>query len=447
MDALTVHRLHFAFTVTFHYIFPQLTMGLALLILILKTVALRTGNEHYNRAARFWAKIFAINFAMGVVTGIPMEFQFGTNWSRFSKAAGGVIGQTLAMEGVFSFFLESSFLGLFLFGEKRLAPKAHWFAAFLVFAGSWLSGFFIIATDAWMQHPTGYQLGPHGEILLTSLSGLLLNPWLFWQYLHNMIASVVTASFVMASVGAFYLLTRCHEEYGRTFVRHGVIAGMISTFLMVFPTGDGQGKNVAWHQPPTLAAMEGLFQTENGAPLAILGQPDLENRRLDNPLTIPRALSFLTYQSWGAEVKGLNEFPADSLPDNIPLLYYSYHIMVGLGTIFIGVMALASLGLWRGTLYSARPVLWLLMLMLPFPYIATTFGWITAELGRQPWLIYGVMRTPEGVSARVSAGNALFTLIGFMGIYAILAMLFLFLVYREIEEGPEHLAELHPATH
>ena len=176
MDALTVHRLHFAFTITFHYLFPQLTMGLALLILILKTMALRTGNEHYNRAARFWAKIFAINFAMGVVTGIPMEFQFGTNWARFSKAAGGVIGQTLAMEGVFSFFLESSFLGVFLFGEKRLGPKAHWFAAFLVFAGSWLSGFFIIATDAWMQHPTGYRWGPNGEILLEQLWGVAAEP-------------------------------------------------------------------------------------------------------------------------------------------------------------------------------------------------------------------------------------------------------------------------------
>jgi cytochrome d ubiquinol oxidase subunit I len=440
MDALTVHRLHFAFTVTFHYIFPQLTMGLALLILILKTMALRTGNEHYHRAARFWARIFAINFAMGVVTGIPMEFQFGTNWSRFSKAAGGVIGQTLAMEGVFSFFLESSFLGVFLFGEKRLGPKAHWFAAFLVFAGSWLSGFFIIATDAWMQHPTGYQLGPNGEILLTSLSGLLLNPWLFWQYLHNMIASVVTASFVMASVGAFYLLTGRNEQYGRTFVRLGVIAATISAFLMVFPTGDGQGKNIAWHQPATLAAMEGLFETQQGAPMAIIGQPDFEKRRLDNPLIIPRVLSFLTYQRWGAEVKGINEFPPDRLPDNMLLLYYCYHIMVGLGTIFIGVMTLASLSLWRARLYGSRLLLWVLMLMLPFPYIATTAGWITAEVGRQPWLIYGIMRTPAGVSPHVSAGNALFTLIGFMGIYTVLAILFLFLVSREIEEGPEHLA-------
>ena len=446
MDALTVHRLHFAFTVTFHYIFPQLTMGLALLILILKTMALRTGNEHYHRAARFWARIFAINFAMGVVTGIPMEFQFGTNWSRFSKAAGGVIGQTLAMEGVFSFFLESSFLGVFLFGEKKLGPKAHWFAAFLVCAGSWLSGFFIIATDAWMQHPTGYQLGSNGEILLTSLAGLLLNPWLFWQYLHNMIGSVVTASFVMASLGAFYLLTGRNEEYGRTFVRLGVIAGTISAFLMVFPTGDGQGKNVALHQPSTLAAMEGLFKTEAGAPLVILGQPDFEKGRLDNPLTIPSVLSFLTYQRWTAEVKGLDQFPPDRLPDNMLLLYYSYHIMVGLGTIFTGVMMLASVSLWRGRLYGSRLLLWMLMLMLPFPYIATTAGWITAEVGRQPWLIYGLMRTPEGVSPHVSAGNALFTLIGFMGIYTVLAILFLFLVSREIEEGPEHLGEAHATT-
>ena len=239
MDALTIHRLHFAFTVTFHYIFPQLTMGLALLMVVLKTMALRTGDEHYNRAARFWARIFAINFAMGVVTGIPMEFQFGTNWARFSKSAGGVIGQTLAMEGVFSFFLESSFLGLFLFGEKKLGPRGHWLAGFLVFLGSWLSGFFIVATDAWMQHPVGYALGPHGEILLTQFWGLLLNPWLVWQYLHNMTGAVVTAAFAMAAVGAFYLLVKRAEAYGRTFVRVGVIAGVVASALMLFPTGDG----------------------------------------------------------------------------------------------------------------------------------------------------------------------------------------------------------------
>jgi cytochrome bd ubiquinol oxidase subunit I len=366
-----------------------------------------------------------------------MEFQFGTNWARFSAAAGGIIGQTLAMEGVFSFFLESTFLGLFLHGEKRLGAKGHWFAAFMVFLGSWLSGFFIIATDAWMQYPVGYTLGPRGEILLSSFWALLSNPWLVWQYLHNMIAAVVTACFVMAAVGSFYLLSGIHQAYGRTFVRLGVTGGLAATFLLAFPTGDGQGKNLARHQPVTLAAMEGLFRTVEGAPIVLIGQPDMEKMRLDNPIEVPRMLSILTYHRWEAEVKGLDAFPREQWPDNIPLLYFSYHIMVGLGTLFIAIMVVAVILLWKGVLFGFSPMLWVLMLAFPFPYIATTAGWMTAELGRQPWLIYGLMKTSEGASHQVSAGNALFTLIGFMGMYTLLSILFLFLVYREIERGPE----------
>ena len=436
-DAIGLHRLHFAFTVTFHYLFPQLTMGLALLLLILKTLALRTGNEHYNRAVRFWARIFGINFALGVVTGIPMEFQFGTNWAQFSRAAGGVIGQTLAMEGIFSFFLESTFLGLLLFGEKRLGPRGHWFSALMVFLGSWASGYLIVATDAWMQHPVGYSLDVHGQPQLSSFWGLLLNPWALWQYAHNMCGAVITGSFVMAAIGAFYLLSRVHGSYGKTFVRLGVITGLVASLLQLFPTGDGQGRMVTLHQPVTLAAMEGLFETQPGAPLVILGQPDVAARRLDNPLQVPRALSMLTYRRWEAEVQGLDKFPPADWPDEIPLVYYSYHVMVGLGTIFIAVMLLAGWALWRGTLYTSRGLLWLLLLSCPFPYIANTAGWVTAEAGRQPWLIYGLMRTPAGVSPRVSAGNALFTLIGFMGLYLVLGILFLFLVSREIAHGPE----------
>lgn len=436
-SALDVHRLHFAFTITFHYLFPQLTMGLALLIVILKTIALRSGEEHYNRAARFWARIFAINFALGVVTGIPMEFQFGTNWAEFSKAAGGVIGQTLAMEGVFSFFLESSFLGLFLYGEKKLGPIAHWWAGFLVFLGSWMSGYFIVATDAWMQHPAGYRLLPNGEIELASFWGLLLNPWALAQYAHNMVGAVQTGCFVMAAVGAFYLLTRRELLYGRTFVRLGVGVGVLAAILQLVPTGDIQGKLIAEHQPTTLAGMEGLFVSQEGAPLAILGQPDVEKRRLDNPLEVPAMLSFLTYKHWQAHVRGLDAFPEDQWPDRIELLYYSYHIMVGLGTIFIAVMGLAVLLLWRRKLFESRWMLWVLMLSVPLPYVANTAGWLTAELGRQPWLIYGLMRTAHGASPRVVAGNAWFTLLGFMGLYAVLAILWLFLIYQEIERGPE----------
>jgi cytochrome bd ubiquinol oxidase subunit I len=441
--ALTVHRLHFAFTIAFHYIFPQLTMGLALLLVYLKTKALRTNGEHYDRAARFWARIFGINFAVGVVTGIPMEFQFGTNWAMFSRAAGGVIGQTLAMEGVFSFFLESTFLGLLLFGEKKLGRIGHWWAAFLVWLGSWLSGYFIVATNAWMQYPTGHRIDSHGQIELESFWSLVLNKWVVWQYTHTMLGAVQTGCFVMAAVGAFYLLTDRHVSYAKTFVKAGVIVGAIAAVLQLYPTGDAQGKLIADNQPATLAGMEGLFESEAGAPLVLIGQPDVQKRRLDNPIQIPRMLSFLTYRRWEASVRGLDAFPQDQWPDMIPLLYYSYHVMVGLGTIFIAVTILAALMLWRGKLYASRGMLWTLMVCVPLPYIANTAGWMTAELGRQPWVIYGLMRTAHGISPQVGAGNAWFTLIGFMGLYTVLGILWLFLVYLEIERGPEPEDGLH----
>ena len=249
MTALLLHRIHFAFTVTYHYLFPQLTMGLALLIVMLKTIALRSRDERYNQAARFWARIFALNFLVGVVTGIPMEFQFGTNWSQFARTTGGVIGQPLAMEGVFSFFLESAFLGLFLFGEKRLSPFMHWASAFLVFLGSWISGFFIIVTNAWMQHPVAYRILPNGVYEVTSFWGLLTNSWALLQYAHNMSGAVITGSFVMSAVGAFYVLENRFFEQGTIFLRLGVVAGLISCIAQIFPTGDLHGRYMAKHQP------------------------------------------------------------------------------------------------------------------------------------------------------------------------------------------------------
>jgi cytochrome bd ubiquinol oxidase subunit I len=436
MDALVLHRIQFAFTITFHYLFPQLTMGLALLILLLKTIGIMHNRPIYNDAARFWARIFAVNFIMGVVTGIPMEFQFGTNWSQFSRATGSVIGQPLAMEGVFSFFLESAFLGLFLFGERRLSKWGHWWAGFLVFLGSWLSGFFIIVTDAWMQHPVAYRALSNGVFELTSFTGLLLNPWALLQFAHNMSGAAITGAFVMAATGAFYLLESRFVDYGLIFLKTGVLAGLICSALQVFPTGDLQGKYMAEHQPATTAAMEALFKTETGAPLVILGQPDEELQRIDNPIVLNRVLSFLIYGTTSAEVRGLNEFPRDQWPTNIPLLYYSYHIMAGLGTYFIALMAIAAFLLMRGQLFTSRWLLWPLMLSFPLPYIANTAGWMTAELGRQPWLIYGLMRTELGFSSHVSAGNALFTLLGFLGLYSVLSILFVILVYREIIRGP-----------
>ncbi|MGA2236046.1 MAG: cytochrome ubiquinol oxidase subunit I [Terriglobales bacterium] len=449
-SALFVHRFHFAFTATFHYLFPQLTMGLALLIVVLKTIGLRRNDPMYHEAARFWGKIFGINFVLGVVTGIPMEFQFGTNWSIFSRFAGGVIGQTLAMEGMFAFFLESAFLGLFLYGEKRLSPKAHWLSAVAVFVGSWLSGYFIIATDAFMQHPVGYFTAADGSLQLASFWNFVLNPWAGWQYAHNMSGAAITGAFIMTAVGAFYLLSGKWTAHGRIFVKAGVIAGCLFSVLQIFPTGDGQGKMVADLQPVTLAAMEGLFQGESGAPLVILGQPNDQQGRIDNPLEVPKMLSMLTYKRWNANVRGLDAFPKQDWPGNIPLLYYSYHIMVGLGTFFIAVMIVAVFLLWRGKLFNAKWMLWILMLAAPFPYIANTAGWMTAELGRQPWLVYGLMRTEDGYSKLISAGNGMFTLLGFMGLYMVLGILGLFLIWREIEHGPvaghESVSNLHRAT-
>jgi cytochrome d ubiquinol oxidase subunit I len=435
----TLHRLHFAITVAYHYLFPQLTMGLAPLILVLKTLHLRTGNEAWGRAARFWGRILGLSFAMGVVTGIPLEFQFGTNWSRFAEAAGGVIGQTLAMEGVFAFFLESTLLGLFLYGEQRVGPRGHWWVALGLFVGSWLSGFFIVQTNAWMQHPVGYEIAADGTIVLTSLSDLLTNPWGLRQYVHTMIGALITGCVVMASIASYWLLHDRFVEEASRCLRLAVLVGVVACVAAIEPTGSAQAHMVSTHQPATFAAMEGLFETQAGAPIALIGQPDMEALKLDNPIYVPAMLSFLTYKSFAAEVTGLTDFPREEWPDQVPLLYYAYHVMAGLGSLFVVVMGLAAFLLWRGRLFTSRRVLWALMLMLPLPFIANTAGWMTAELGRQPWIIHGLMRTSEGFSSNVSSGNTLFTLIGFLGIYAVLGILFLFLAVRDIDFGPREM--------
>ena len=343
------------------------------------------------------AKIFAVNFLIGVVTGIPMEFQFGTNWSHFSRMTGGVIGQPLAMEGVFSFFLESTFLGLFLFGEKRLSKWAHWGAAFMVFVGSWISGYFIIVTNAWMQHPVAYKILPNGTFEITSFYGAAAE-----------------------SVGAAAVCAYDVRGGGDGVVRDGVGGCVLSAgkqicgvcphllkdggdcglhrrvVLMIFPTGDMHGRLVAERQAATMAAMEGLFHTEKGAGVAIMGQPNEQTQTLDNPLVVNNLLSFLIYGTTSAQVQGLDHFPRENWPQPMPLLYYSYHIMAGLGTYFVALMGVSAFLLWRGKLYTTRWILWPLMLSFPLPYVATTAGWMTAEIGRQPWVVYGLMRTEIG---------------------------------------------------
>jgi len=441
MESLGWSRLQFAFTITYHYLFPQLTMGLALVIVVFKVMALRTRRPELDDLARFWARVFGINFGVGVVTGIPMEFQFGTNWARFADYSGGVIGITLAMEGMFAFFAESAFLGLFLYGEKRVGPRAHLGAAVMVFLGSWMSGYFIIVTNAFMQHPVGYAVGENGKLVLVDLTAYLFNRWALVEYAHTMSAAVITGSFVVVAVAAYWALMGQHQAHARTALRVGVGIGLVACMMQMFPTGDLQGKLVAEHQPVALAAMEAKFDTSSHAEMALIGQPDVKNRRLENPIFVPWALSFLAYGSFGATVKGLDAFPQEDWPDNVELLYYAYHVMVGLGTLMFAVMAGAALLLWKDRLLRTRPALWVLMLAFPFPYIATTAGWMTAELGRQPWLVYGLMRTSQGTSPRVSAGSVAFSTIGFTGLYFVLGLLYIFLVGRAVARGPQPLEQ------
>ncbi len=438
------HRLQFAFTLTFHYLFPQLTMGLAWFLVYWKWRALRTGDQRYDSAVRFWAKIFGLNFAVGVVTGVPMEFQFGTNWAGFSKYSGSVIGQTLAMEGMFAFFLESAFIGAMIWGEKRLGPRTHFLAIIGVATGSWLSGYFILVTNAFMQHPVGYLLNADGTLGIASLRAYLLNPWAFVQFAHNQCAALVTGSFVISALGAFYTLRGLHPTQARLYLRTGTLVALIASVLVAFPTGDQQAKMVGNHQPVTLAAMEGKFEGGDMAGVSVIGQPNVEKKRLDNPIEIPGALSFLAYGTFQSYVHGLNEYPPDVWPDNIELLYYSFHLMITLGTIFILLMAYATFENWRGTLGKNPWLLWVLMLAFPFPYIANTLGWMTTELGRQPWLIYNLFLTRDGYSKVVSNGDTIFTLIGFTGLYFVLGLLFLFLVGREIAHGPDEEVVANP---
>jgi cytochrome bd ubiquinol oxidase subunit I len=437
MDAVALSRLHFAFTAVYHYLFPPLTMGLALLLVLLKTRALLPGGQTANGAVRFWSGLFAVTFFVGVVTGIPLEFQFGTNWAAFSNAAGNIIGQTLAMEGAFAFFLESAFVGLLLFGEQRFGQVVHWFSTVMVWLGTWASGLFIILSNAWMQHPVGYTPTPTGGLDISNYWDILLNSWAAPQYLHTMLGAVITGAFIMAGLGAYYLLLRRHEAYAKQFIALGVTIGLIASLLQIFPAGDSEGRQVANLQPTKLAAMEGLFHTQQGASIVILGQPDAETETIDNTIEIPQVLGILTYRRWNADVQGLDAFPRDQWPDAVSLLFYVYHIMVGLGTLFVPAMGIPLLLLWRNRLWSTPWALWLLLLATPFPLIANAAGWMTAELGRQPWLIYGLLRTTDGVSPLLTTGNVLFSLIGFAGMYTVLSVLWLVLVVQQVEAGPE----------
>jgi cytochrome d ubiquinol oxidase subunit I len=436
LDVVLLARAQFALTIIFHFLFPPITIGLALLIAIIETLRWQTGRELYRRMSDFWLKIFAVNFVVGVASGIVMEFQFGTNWASYSRFVGDIFGAPLAAEGVFAFFLESGFLGLLLFGRKRISSFVRWLAATMVWLGATLSAFWIIVANSWMQTPAGFRI-VEGRAELTDFWAAVFNPSTLPRYAHTVASAWVAGSFLMAAISAWYFLRGRRTDVARTSLRLGLIVALVSTVL-VFATGDRHAKQVARTQPAKFAAMEGLYSTERGAPLILFALPPSQQGRRDAPeLVVTNLTSFLAFGNFQAPVQGLEEFPRDQWP-SIPITFLSFHNMVILGNLMLLVALIGGVQLWRGRLERSRGALRAIFWGgLALPTLAIQLGWMAAEMGRQPWIVYGLMKTRDGVSKVVIAPEIATSLVLFGLIYLFLGSVWIFLLRREVLHGPE----------
>jgi cytochrome d ubiquinol oxidase subunit I len=435
MDAVLLARLQFALTVGFHFLFPPISIGLAWLLVIIETLGWKTRSEVYTQIGKFFGKILGLTFAVGVATGIVMEFQFGTNWAEYSKFVGDVFGAPLAAEGVFAFFLESGFLGLYLFGRNRVAPGVHWFSSLMVAVGATLSAFWIIVANSWQQTPAGFVLR-NGRAELTSFWDAVFNPSTMIRYLHTVDAALIAGAFFMAGIAAYVLLKGKESEAGKESLKLAVIFGLVVSVLELAPSGHEHARQVARTQPEKFAAIEGLYTSQTGAPVVLFAVPVDRPPELKAPIEIPGLLSWMAFGDVNAPIKGLNEFPSDEIPP-LFLTFVSFHNMVILGLYFIVVMALGTYKLYKGTLWESRKYLTLLVWSIPLPLIACQFGWIAAEVGRQPWIVYRILRTSQAASVTVSSGEILFSIILFALIYAFLGILYVYLLIKKIKHGPD----------
>lgn len=440
MDAVLLARIQFAVTICFHFIFPSITIGLAWLLVVVEGIGWKSGDEAWIRGGKFFAKLFALTFAVGVATGIVMEFQFGTNWASYSRFVGDIFGAPLAAEGIFAFFLESGFLGLYLFGRKRISKGAHWFSILMVAVGATISAFWILVANSWQQTPAGYVINEvAGRAELTSFYEAVFNPSTMIRFFHTVIASLVCGSFFMAGFSALLLLRKRGREAARKTLALSLVTGFIFSVLVAFPTGHEHAQQVAETQPEKFAALEGLYTGQDGAPLVLFGLLSPTPPELKAKVEIPNMLSWMAFGDLNAHVKGINDFPPDTVPQGAELWlsFVSFHNMVILGTFFIAVCGLGLLFLWRKSLFDTHWFLRLLAWSMPLPVAAIQFGWIAAEVGRQPWIVYGLLKTKEAASVAVSAGEILFSLILFSLIYAALGALWLFLLARKVQIGIE----------
>jgi cytochrome bd ubiquinol oxidase subunit I len=437
MDVEILSRIQFAFTISFHYIYPPLSIGLGLMMVIFEGAYIRTRIKLYEQLARFWTKIFAITFGLGVATGIVMEFEFGTNWATYSRFVGDVFGSALAAEGIFAFALESGFLGVLLFGWNRVKPIVHFISTIGVFFGSMFSAVWIVIANSWQQTPAGYHIvgeGTASRAEITDFWAMVFNPSSVDRILHVWIGALIAGAFLVMSVHAWYLLKgRYIEMSKKAFILALSVAALFSVLQLV--TGHSSAVGVSENQPAKLAAYEGHYNSTDAADLYLFGWVDQKNQEVYGPY-VPGGLSFLLYNNFDTPVKGLNDFPQDEIPTQVNAVFQFYHLMVAFGLYFIGLTLFGLFLWWRGKLFQHKWLLWVFVFSVLLPQLANQFGWFAAEMGRQPWVVYGLLKTSDALSVVVTANQVLFSLIMFTLIYALLFVLFLYLMNKKIQAGP-----------
>ena len=437
MDVLTLSRIQFGATIAFHYLYPPLSIGLGIMLVIMEGAWLKTGKPIYHQMARFWTKVFALTFAIGVATGIVMEFEFGTNWATYSRFVGDVFGSALAAEGIFAFFLESGFLAVLLFGWDKVGRKMHFFSTCMVALGAHFSAVWIIVANSWMQTPAGYHIvgeGMKARAEVTDFWQVVFNPSMVDRLFHTLCGAWSAGAFLVVSVSAWYLLKGKHLEFARKSLKAGLTVALTASLLQAV-SGHLSAQSVAKNQPAKLAAFEGLYNTTSNAPLVLAGFVDEKNERVVG-ISVPGLLSFLAHDNFHTPVTGLNDFKPEDRPP-VQASFIFFHGMVGIGFALIGIAALGFLYFKKGTLHERRWLLWLMVFSVLGPQFANQLGWFAAEVGRQPWIVYGVMRTPEGLSAVVKANVVLTSLIMFTFIYFLLFAVFIYLLNEKIQHGPD----------
>jgi len=447
MDVLTLSRFQFALTSAIHYLYPPLSIGLGVILVIIEAVWLKTGRPIYHQMARFWTKVFALTFAIGVATGIVLEFEFGTNWATYSRYVGDVFGSALAAEGIFAFFLESGFLAVLLFGWDRVSRGVHFLATCMVCLGAHFSAIWIVVANSWMQTPAGFHIvgeGLKARAEITDFWQMVFNPSSMDRLFHTLCGAWQAGAFLVVSVSAWYLLKQKHREFARASLRVGLLVGFAASLLQLV-SGHSSAVGVARNQPVKLAAFEGIYETTSNAPLVLFGWVDERSEMLKGSVAVPGLLSYLAYNDTRATVRGLRELapnPKDRPPVNFSFQLYHVMVAVGFGMILVG--GLGFLYFWHGSLFERRWMLWLLVLSVLGPQVANQAGWFAAEVGRQPWIVYGLLRTSEGLSAVVKANTVLAAIVLFSVVYLLLFAVFIYLLNDKIQHGPDD-ADLAPS--